>query len=563
VSKAIPELSPPSPLHLIGDRPLGDLETDIDALGYLDYAGVLRDSVLGTPGPFSIGLFGDWGSGKTSLMNLTKNAIDAVRDRSIATCWFNAWRYEKEVHPALPLCAVIIAALEAQQSRLGKGVEVMVRALQALAYGFSAQAALQVPGTAKLQFSVSGKDIADRAEALAAKTALEVGQYHEAFTQLELAANQFAGNTLVVFIDDLDRCFPENAINLLESIKLMLSQPGLVFIFGLNRRAIASSVAKKYSSATNISGEEYLDKMFQVSFFLPDPSKLMPEYADSVVRTYIGAEFVDEFEPLFPFIGTYCRNNPRAVKRFLNNILLDRAVASLRPGLSGIPVIHFGLARALQMHWPHVADAIRYNDDGICNKLATEIYANSSDPVEFIRERAADSNDVNSTVFRTILEERSLHMLLFSDAAREWLKTAADSPCWSLLEERVAEPIAEDTTTAQDAALIAGERFHQLRPATITDTGQTYSTIIRGHKFRESIAKVFPDLADTITSHADEKYWKDVRWKYSNGMIGDALGWVYHPDGANKVFLLRFASGRNEVFYPIGESGISLAVASS
>jgi KAP family P-loop domain len=553
MNETTPKLSTPSPLHLIGDRPLGDLKTDIDSLGYLDYAGVLRDAVLGTPGPFSIGIFGNWGAGKTSLMNLTKNAIDVVENRAVATCWFNAWRYEKEVHPALPLCGVIIAALEAQRSRLGRGVDAMVRALRALTYGFSAQAALQVPGSAKLEFSMSGKDIIDRAEALAAKTTLETGQYHEAFTQLELAADQFSGSTLAIFVDDLDRCFPENAIHLLESIKLMLSQPGLVFIFGLNRPAITSYVEKKYSQVTRISGEEYLDKMFQVSFFLPDPAQLMPDYADSVVRAYIGAEFVDEFQPLFPFIGSYCRNNPRAVKRFLNNILLDRAVASLRPGLSGIPLIHFGLARALQMHWPHVADAIRYNDDGVCHTLAAEIHETASGPTATLRDMAADSKNVNSSVFRTILEERSLQVLLFSAAAREWLKTAPDSLCWSLLEERA--PALPEETIEIDA-----ERFHLPRSATITQEGKIYSTVIRSHKCRSRIATIFPDLVDIITERADEAYWEAIKWQPHNTMVGDALGWIKHPDDddSTKMFLLRLKKNTRDVFCIIGEAGISM-----
>ena len=115
--------------------------------------------------------------------------------------------------------------------------------------------------------------------------------------------------------------------------------------------------------------------MLQLAFFLPDSTELMSDYAEKLIQTFVDQPSVDELRPLFPFVGMYCRSNPRAVKRFLNNILLDRAIASRRPGLSSIPMVHFGIARALQLHWPHVADAIRYNDDDICHKLADDFHS--------------------------------------------------------------------------------------------------------------------------------------------------------------------------------------------
>src|SRR6516162_6819241 len=76
--------------ELIADNP----ETQ-DRLGFAPMAEILVNVIKATQPPFTIGVFGEWGSGKTTLMNLVRNGLKAEGTKTV---WFNAWKYDgKEV----------------------------------------------------------------------------------------------------------------------------------------------------------------------------------------------------------------------------------------------------------------------------------------------------------------------------------------------------------------------------------------------------------------------------------------------------------------------------------
>jgi predicted KAP-like P-loop ATPase len=155
------------------------------------------------------------GTGKTSLMQLVKSKL-ADRD-NIVTVWFNAWRYEQEEHPIVPLVGTIVRELERHKSfkqHMKDGGQALVRALPAIAYGFSAKSKVKVPGFAEIEASFVAKDMIERADKLTPDPLLDRSLYYQAFEAL--AQVDFGSEVrIVVLIDDLDRCFPDQAIRLL------------------------------------------------------------------------------------------------------------------------------------------------------------------------------------------------------------------------------------------------------------------------------------------------------------------------------------------------------------
>lgn len=105
-----------------------------------------------------------------------------------------------------------------------------------------------------------------------------------------------------------------------------------------------------------------------------------------------------------------------------------------------------------------------------------------------------------------------------------------------------------------------GMRFYPPRRATIKDVGATYFDATEWHQTHGNIKSIFPDLAEAIIHRGNEKYWKKINWHCKNGMVGDVLGWIFHPNGKVKIAVLRFTKDGEDVYYIIGESGIALTL---
>ena len=115
---------PITPTYIVNDQP-----TDKDALDFTPYVETLADIIQTGNTPLTIGVFGTWGSGKTSLMRMVKNQMP--KDFTVA--WFDAWKYDKEesLWRAFLLC--VLSALKETASKQGKPVEEFEK-LQSLLY---------------------------------------------------------------------------------------------------------------------------------------------------------------------------------------------------------------------------------------------------------------------------------------------------------------------------------------------------------------------------------------------------------------------------------------------
>ncbi|MCX7856246.1 MAG: KAP family NTPase, partial [Anaerolineae bacterium] len=155
---------------------------------------------------------------------------------------------------------------------------------------------------------------------------------------------------LVVFVDDLDRCLPEKAVEVLEAIKLFLEVEGTVFVLGLDREVICRGIEVYYrrqGSEVPISGDDYLEKFIQIPFHLPpldaeDLERLLeaaersaqePEWVD--LEQYTEARRIDE--AVRRILARGVGPNPRQAKRALNAFRLLQAVALAREARGTLP----------------------------------------------------------------------------------------------------------------------------------------------------------------------------------------------------------------------------------
>lgn len=406
-------------IALLHDQPVPpDYQIAADGLGFAAYAKVLAGAALGTPGPFTIGVFGEWGTGKTSLLQMVKGHLDD--QNHIVTVWFNAWRYEQEEHPIVPLVATIVKEIEAKRDlpeKLAVTAKSLVTALRAVAYGFSGKAKIALPGFAEIEAAFVAKDMIDRDEKLRSDPLLDRSLYYQSFERL--SALRLSGQLkIVILVDDLDRCFPDQAIKLLESMKLILSQPGFIFMLGVSRRVLEGYLEHRYEKQYGLAdfkGAAYLDKIVQLPFPIPPHSGRMEQFSATLLNRLQPSDR-KALEEILPLIGVACGNNPRATVRFVNNLLVDKAInlALAQKGLmEEISMPFFAVTRALQQRWPRMFDVLERDPD-VCAEVL-DYYSDepsNAPPVEGSRAARAIS----------MLTDLDLRAMLASSHGANWLK---------------------------------------------------------------------------------------------------------------------------------------------
>ncbi len=363
-------------LRLLSDQAIGEgTPTTADGLGFRNYSKILASVAMETPGPFTVGIFGEWGTGKTSLMRMVEEYLST--EKNVITVWFNAWRFESEEQPIVPLVATIVREIERNKtflSTLADGGKSLLRGLRAVAYGFSAKSKVKIPGFAEIEASFVAKDMIDRSESIAPDPLLERSIFFEAFQQLSRA--QIPDSTrVVVLIDDLDRCFPDKAIKLLESIKLVLGQPGFIFFLGVARRVLEGYLHYRYEKEYGITGFDgyaYLDKIVQLPFHIPPHRNRMPTFWDSVIFR-LGTADRRSFKELVPILNLVSGSNPRSAIRFVNNLLVDRAIFRAIAGdkaFKEMPIEFFAVSRSLEQRWLSMFSLLSRSNE-ICDKVAS------------------------------------------------------------------------------------------------------------------------------------------------------------------------------------------------
>ena len=333
----------------------GDFYTTVDGFGYDDYANTILGMITDArfPSPFTFGIFGEWGSGKTSLMRMIEALLGEYPDKLVPV-WFNPWRYEKEKHLIVPFLKTIQYSLTnhitsstslspASKGKFEKWRDRVANAIRALVYGIQGEFDLKF---VKLSLDVS--KAVDREKELNEQTKeyreLEKysSMYHDILGFLKEIPEEKTGDLrVVVFIDDLDRCLPEKAIEMLESIKLFLDIPGYIFFIGVDHKVVEKGAKVKYKgyiidekvsgvSKGDDKGEQglpitptdYLEKMIQLPIYLPPIEK---SRVDNYIRTLIG-----EHKDLLPYLDITelgLKRNPRTYKRFINTLAFHKRLA--------------------------------------------------------------------------------------------------------------------------------------------------------------------------------------------------------------------------------------------
>lgn len=336
-------MDPLAPIYLLQDNPRESL--DHDFLGIEPWARMVAGTAVHTPGPFTVGVYREWGYGKTTLLHMARCLVDDYQETkpstAFVTVWFNAWQFERESHPLFPLIAAITDEIEHKldtESGLAEAAKKKLKkvglSLRALTRGMKFKADVGVPLIGKVGVEFEAQKALD-AEELLGRQADPLQQellYHGAFKLLKQATSSVGDMKIVVFVDDLDRCDPEKALFLLESIKLVLAQQGFVFVLAVDKDVIETYLDKVYRDVygfvENGKGRHYMEKLVQLPLHIPPHdsrfSSFMDKIIDELSEKYKAHDFkVDALKNVSRVLATGARSNPRRVVRLVNSFLID------------------------------------------------------------------------------------------------------------------------------------------------------------------------------------------------------------------------------------------------
>ena len=276
---------------------------------------------------FTIGIYGEWGTGKTTLLNLIKKNLEDVDGSKgrILTVWFNAWRYEREENFATIALMKTIGYEMGKHEKFSKLSETVFRGIKILGEDLLRRAAVEIFMTEKgvKEFGTKFSEKTEFLNKLEKDTIYFDGieAIKDAFKKIRRLKKD-RDYRVVVFIDDLDRCSPKKALEVLESIKVFLDIEGFVYVIGMSQGTIDRLITQAYKE-TGIKGKEYIKKIIQIPIKIPNWYKedilslIENKYAKKLNRNYsnIIKENANE-------IVNAVKHNPREVKRFINNLII-------------------------------------------------------------------------------------------------------------------------------------------------------------------------------------------------------------------------------------------------
>lgn len=328
------------------------------------------------PTPACMALYGPWGSGKTNILH---NAQSRVADALHVPVWFDPWQYDQQPDLLGPL---IRALLETARSYRGdperwerykgkarrlwsasKTVIGRVAARKALNAVAADPMALDVfqdddptpaesEALACLPDAEPADDGAGEAVRVQDMSALErwlddEKAPHDAVTAVKRRFADLVSATLklarkggepkpdrrvVFFLDDLDRCLPDRVVELIEQVKLLLCGSDdckAVFVFALDRRIVGEAIRHRFPGASQYSGENYLEKIFDFSMETPPLPASRVDVRAFVQHCAGSADALEALcapfgnaEPLLDALSIAPLANPRVIKRTLNRLRL-------------------------------------------------------------------------------------------------------------------------------------------------------------------------------------------------------------------------------------------------
>ena len=310
-----------------------DSETETDYLDFSYIVEIMKDTINDEKLlPSCIGLYGDWGSGKSSLMHMCKKKLEEQKDGTVCLL-FNGWLYESYDDAKTAILASILDGIKEGRD-LSRTANITLKALydsidkfkvikggikfgidMAVTGGLGAITNLTIKEIMKKTKKVA-EDIDEETMFQVIKDKLDykevredIREFRKKFAEL---INDAGIKKLVIFVDELDRCSPVTILDTLEAMRLFLFNGNVSFVIGADERHVTYAIRSKFNDIEGINmdiGKEYQEKLIQYPIRIPCMNKDETEFYIMCLLSQNELSATD-FEGLLEFLQEKRKQNP-------------------------------------------------------------------------------------------------------------------------------------------------------------------------------------------------------------------------------------------------------------
>lgn len=272
--------------------------------------------------PMTIAIQGDWGCGKTSMMNMVGSYL---KEKNVVGVWFNTWQFSQfnmDEQLAVTFLQHLIKKISddiSDKKIRDKVVNDLAPVMKTITIGMIKQ--------------FVGNDFGEMTKDLITKNQLDIidqiSKLKENLQELIKEATDEGKKRVVVFVDDLDRLQPVRAVELLEIMKLFMDCENCVFVMAIDTSVVFQGIREKYGNdMSDEKAQSFFDKMIQMPFKMPVAYYKLNDMMARVLE-FLQDEALSEEEKksYIQIFKKVTNGNPRSLKRLANSILLTEKVA--------------------------------------------------------------------------------------------------------------------------------------------------------------------------------------------------------------------------------------------
>lgn len=339
------------------------------------------------PNSLVIGLYGEWGDGKTSVLNFIEKFFPLEDDNGVICIKFNPWRFDNEEVLLSGFFHDLASALNEKLVHSGDKIKDLLKEITSNVDALFPMAGVVGKSVSAFISSVDLEELKQRIETLLKKSDKRV----------------------LVLIDDVDRLEKTEIHALFRLVKLTANFQNIAYILAFDKDIVAASLQDRYPNSSGNAGEAFLEKIIQVPLHLPSVEKeTLREFcfngvkeALDLAKITLSDQQTQEFVYCFKDAFDNSLTTPRKAKQYVNTLLF-----SLRILKGEINPVDLMLIEGIRVFCPPLYDTIRQNKDLFLRRRRKRGHSDFSaqkELEEVVEEALSSTKNINKSDFLNLL----------------------------------------------------------------------------------------------------------------------------------------------------------------